>query len=157
MNWNQYQAWVDTKARYIPGLTDRTYCDALGLAGEAGEFADKLKKLHYHSKPITSEDMAKELGDVLYYVARLAGHLGFSLQQVVEMNVEKLNARYPNGFDPDRAHSPGETPAEEQTPLLPEKPAAFSGEKSDGVRELMLEDDEAPYGPASPGGYPGML
>jgi NTP pyrophosphatase (non-canonical NTP hydrolase) len=71
---------------------------ALGLAGEAGEVADLLKKVHGHGKPLDREQVKKELGDVLWYVANLADAHGFTLSEVAVTNVTKLRARYPRGF-----------------------------------------------------------
>jgi NTP pyrophosphatase (non-canonical NTP hydrolase) len=69
----------------------------LGISGEAGEVADEVKKLLYHGHQ-PSGKLEKELGDVLWYVARLADVLGFKLSEIAEMNIEKLASRYPEGF-----------------------------------------------------------
>lgn len=80
----------------------------LGLAGEAGEFADHMKKVVYHGQELDPEVAKKELGDVLWYLAFAARTIGSSLQEVLEANVKKLEARYPGGvFDPERAHAQG--------------------------------------------------
>ena len=71
---------------------------ALGLAGEAGETADMLKKHLFHGKPLNHDDVVKELGDVLWYVAGMATAIGISLDDVAQRNVDKLRARYPDGF-----------------------------------------------------------
>lgn len=71
---------------------------ALGLAGEAGEVADLLKKVHGHGKTYEPVKMLKELGDVLWYLSNLADAHGFTLEQVAHANVAKLRARYPAGF-----------------------------------------------------------
>lgn len=71
---------------------------ALGLAGEAGEVADAVKKIIGHGHPLDSVKLVRELGDCLWYVARLADVLGYSLTRVAEVNVEKLRIRYPDGF-----------------------------------------------------------
>jgi len=71
----------------------------LGLTGEAGEVAEKVKKIirdHGGVDKITAEkrdELAKELGDVLWYLANLAYDLGFSLDHIAEMNIEKLTDR----------------------------------------------------------------
>jgi NTP pyrophosphatase (non-canonical NTP hydrolase) len=70
----------------------------LGLTGEAGEVADYLKKVRGHGHPLDPEKMKKELGDVLWYLAVLADSFGFTLNEVAQANVDKLRARYPNGF-----------------------------------------------------------
>jgi NTP pyrophosphatase (non-canonical NTP hydrolase) len=71
---------------------------SLGLAGEAGEVCDLLKKVHGHGKPYDADKLKKELGDVLWYLANLASAHGFSLSDVAQTNVDKLRARYPEGF-----------------------------------------------------------
>jgi NTP pyrophosphatase (non-canonical NTP hydrolase) len=71
---------------------------ALGLAGEAGEVCDLLKKVHGHGKPYEADKLKKELGDVLWYLANLADAHGFTLFDVAQTNVDKLRARYPEGF-----------------------------------------------------------
>ncbi len=71
---------------------------ALGLAGEAGETADMLKKHLFHGKPLDADEVMKELGDVLWYVAGMATAIGASLDEVARRNVDKLRTRYPDGF-----------------------------------------------------------
>lgn len=77
--------------------------DALGVAGEAGEVADIVKKVVGHGHALDADKVNKELGDVLWYVAVLAHRVGFTLEEVAKANVEKLRARYPEGFDPERS------------------------------------------------------
>lgn len=70
----------------------------LGIAGEAGEVADLIKKAVYHGHGLDREKLKKELGDVLWYVSSLADAAGFRLSEVMESNLDKLRARYPEGF-----------------------------------------------------------
>jgi NTP pyrophosphatase (non-canonical NTP hydrolase) len=72
---------------------------ALGLAGEAGEVVDLLKKHWGHNKPLDRASLRLELGDVLWYVTALARQFGFTLEEVADANNQKLLARYPDGFD----------------------------------------------------------
>jgi len=73
----------------------------LGLVGEAGEVAEKVKKVYRDSESVfTSEkklEIAKEIGDVLWYCAALSHDLGFSLEEVARMNYEKLKSRQARG------------------------------------------------------------
>lgn len=84
---------------------------ALGLSGEAGEVADMVKKAVHHGHGITNKkylhasdrtiqvkDIVKELGDILYYVSVGAHELGYTLQEIAEININKLAKRYPEGF-----------------------------------------------------------
>lgn len=76
---------------------------ALGMAGEAGEFADLIKKHIYHDHPLDRDKAVKEIGDVLWYVARAAHAVGVPLADLARLNIEKLKARYPDGFTSERS------------------------------------------------------
>lgn len=71
----------------------------LGLTGEAGEVADLVKKGIFHEKGIDIEHLKRECGDVLWYLAMICDSVGITLNEVMQTNVDKLLARYPNGFD----------------------------------------------------------
>ena len=66
--------------------------NTLGLVGEAGEVAEKIKK-HFRDENYSQEDIVKELGDVLFYVTALANHIGSDLQTVMNTNIIKLQDR----------------------------------------------------------------
>lgn len=70
----------------------------IGLAGEGGEVAELVKKFLFHGHGLDNDKLKKELGDVLYYLARLAAYRGIALRDVASENIEKLRARYPDGF-----------------------------------------------------------
>jgi NTP pyrophosphatase (non-canonical NTP hydrolase) len=70
----------------------------LGLAGEAGEVADLLKKHLGHGHPLDIDKLRGELGDVLWYIAALCSLYNITLDSVAAANVAKLRARYPDGF-----------------------------------------------------------
>ena len=98
--FNDYQDFVRTMKRY-PEQYAVIY-PALGLAGEAGEIAEKVKKwVRDEGGQEISLDrkdaILKELGDPLWYIASLADDLGFSLQDVINANVEKLTSRRDRG------------------------------------------------------------
>lgn len=71
----------------------------LGLTGESGEVADIVKKAIFHEKPLDIIHLKKELGDVMWYIALICDACGFNLDEVMDMNVEKLKARFPEGFN----------------------------------------------------------
>jgi NTP pyrophosphatase (non-canonical NTP hydrolase) len=75
---------------------------AIGLAGEAGEVAELAKKQIFHQHGLDREEWKKELGDVLWYVAACCTRLGLTLDEVMDHNVRKLMARFPDGYDPAR-------------------------------------------------------
>lgn len=76
----------------------RLACHGLGIAGEAGEVADLLKKHLGHGHFLDKEKLTLELGDVLWYVAAIARMHGIPLSVVAKRNDQKLTQRYPNGF-----------------------------------------------------------
>ncbi len=76
---------------------------ALGLTGESGEFADIVKKHLFQGHPLDTEHLVEELGDILWYISEGAKILGVSLSEVAQKNIEKLEKRYPEGFDPGRS------------------------------------------------------
>ena len=76
---------------------------ALGLTGEAGEVAEHVKKHLFHGGPLDRAAVVKELGDILWYVAAMAGAVGVSLDEIGTTNIEKLRRRYPEGFEEHRS------------------------------------------------------
>jgi NTP pyrophosphatase (non-canonical NTP hydrolase) len=75
----------------------------LGLAGESGECVDLMKKHLFQGHTLDKEHLAKELGDVAWYVAVTAYAIGYDLETILQMNVDKLWRRYPEGFDSHRS------------------------------------------------------
>ena len=71
----------------------------LGLSGEVGELNDMIKKWVFHEKPLDEEHAKKELGDVMWYIAMMCYSFGWNLDEILQINVDKLKARYPEGFD----------------------------------------------------------
>lgn len=79
---------------------------AIGMCGEAGEVSELVKKYEYHGHAIDTEHLARELGDVLWYVSYMANLFGYSLGKIMAMNQEKLAKRYPDGkFDEERSRN----------------------------------------------------
>jgi len=101
MNANDYQqAAARTSGAHQPDWTDRDRWSnaALGLAGEAGEVVELIKKHAFHGKPLDLDALRGECGDLAWYLAEVATLAGLDLGDVLEGNVEKLRARYPDGF-----------------------------------------------------------
>lgn len=76
----------------------------LGLSGEVGEFNDIIKKWIFHEKQLDIDHAKKEAGDICWYLAMLCESFGWSLDEIMQMNVDKLKSRYPEGFDIERAN-----------------------------------------------------
>jgi NTP pyrophosphatase (non-canonical NTP hydrolase) len=83
--------------------TERLLTAAVGMSAEAGEFTEVVKKIIFQGKPVNEENLfhlKRELGDIMWYVAQACMGLNVSLDEVIEMNVDKLRSRYPGGeFD----------------------------------------------------------
>ena len=97
MNFKEYQERANATAIYDTKFS--ILYPTLGLTGEAGEVADKVKKIIRDGKSIVNErvEIAKELGDVLWYLAAVARDIGVTLEDVAQMNVEKLESRKERG------------------------------------------------------------
>lgn len=84
-----------------PNIGDNFIYPTLGLAGETGEVVEKVKKIIRDDGSAVSEEkkeeIKKELGDVLWYIARLSAELGFTINEVAELNIKKLNSRKERG------------------------------------------------------------
>ena len=82
---------------------ERLLTAALGICAEGGEFTEVVKKIVFQGKPVNDENifhMKRELGDICWYLAQACMALDTTFDEVIEMNVEKLKARYPGGeFD----------------------------------------------------------
>ena len=82
---------------------ERLLTAAVGLCAESGEFTEIVKKIVFQGKPVNEENlfhMKRELGDICWYLAQACMGLGTTIDEVIEMNVDKLKSRYPGGeFD----------------------------------------------------------
>ena len=90
-----YSQWVEGKIM-TEGDT-RLIENTLGLIGESGEIAEKIKKLLRDNTKVEAQDIIKELGDVAFYLTALANYFGSSLTEVLELNIIKLNDRQERG------------------------------------------------------------
>lgn len=103
MTINEYQALaMRTSNKELPP-DYHLLNGALGLAGESGEIADLVKKNWMQGHVLDIEHIAKELGDVCWYIAETATAIGCDLETIMKMNIEKLKKRYPDGFDSERS------------------------------------------------------
>lgn len=75
----------------------------MGLNGEAGEAVDILKKVLFQGHKLDREHIAFELGDICWYLALAADAIGYDLETIMKMNIDKLYARYPDGFEVDKS------------------------------------------------------
>lgn len=105
MTINEYQkeAMRSVNPESLSSIATGLSNTALGLCGESGEIADMIKKHLHQGHDLDTEHVAKELGDVAWYLALGATVLGYDLEDILQMNVDKLRARYPEGFDTERS------------------------------------------------------
>lgn len=103
MELNEYQRLAGRTSDESLNPWRRLSNGCFGMCGEAGECIDLLKKVEFQGHTFDPNRFTDELGDVLWYVAETASGLGLSLEQVAKRNIEKLKARYPQGFEVDKS------------------------------------------------------
>ena len=103
MNINEYQRLAMTTLN--PDLNKREVLinSVMGLCGESGEAIDIVKKWLAQGHELDREKLAKELGDIAWYLAETAWALDIPLERILQANIEKLKKRYPEGFDSSRS------------------------------------------------------
>lgn len=98
MTINEYQKLAmrtaDPECRVLTNV-------GLGLAGEAGEAADLIKKHIHQGHELDKEKFMGELGDIAWYIALGCTVINTDLEEVLKANIDKLRRRYPDGFDPE--------------------------------------------------------
>jgi len=90
---------------------ERIMTAAIGISAEGGEFAEIVKKCIFQGKPMDDDaqyHMKRELGDIVWYVVQACIALGISLEDVIDTNIQKLEARYPEGFESFRSENRSE-------------------------------------------------
>lgn len=103
MTINDYQmAAMRTSSKTI-STKEHLLNGALGLTGESGEVADIVKKCFMQGHQMDVEHIAKELGDICWYIAETATAIGYDLETILLMNIDKLKKRYPEGFSSERS------------------------------------------------------
>ena len=107
MNPNEYQKLCMRTANFMDS-SKLIANGAMGLCGEAGEVIDLIKKWAFQGHSLRKQDIAEELGDVLWYVAILCEGIGLNMEEVMQKNIDKLKKRYPDGFEVERSVNRGD-------------------------------------------------
>lgn len=98
---------TETKRWPVTGLPhttlDRFEHGAIGLAGEAGELLDALKRHKFYGLELDRVNVLEEVGDVLWYAVLVCDSMGFTLEEAMGANLRKLQARFPDCFTAERA------------------------------------------------------
>ena len=103
MTINEYQKLAMTTLNPTLSEKDVLINGVMGLCGESGEAIDIVKKWLAQGHELDKEKLAKELGDICWYLAETATALDLSLEDIMAANIEKLRKRYPEGFDTERS------------------------------------------------------
>lgn len=103
MTINEYQKNALRTANKSLSAFQQLENGIMGLNGEAGECIDILKKHLFQGHELDKEHIAKELGDIAWYLALSAEAIGYDLETIMQMNVNKLRVRYPDGFDSEHS------------------------------------------------------
>ncbi len=103
MTINEYQKLAMTTKN--PAMTGDALLinSVMGLCGEAGEAIDIVKKWFAQGHELDKEHLAKELGDIAWYLAEAATALDIPLEDILQANIEKLKKRYPEGFQTEKS------------------------------------------------------
>lgn len=103
----QRQAGKTARQHYSfdDGRHSRIAVASMGLAGETGELIDMLKKWIGHGHELNLSEVEKELGDIIWYVSEIATTLDLHLSDITSKNLDKLAARYPEGFSEERSRN----------------------------------------------------
>ena len=103
MTINEYQKLAMTTLNPELSPKDVLINGVMGLCGESGEAIDLVKKHLAQGHELDKERLAKELGDIAWYLAETAMALGYPLEDILQMNIDKLKKRYPDGFAVERS------------------------------------------------------
>lgn len=98
MDGNEYQKLAMKTLNPALYEKDILINGVMGLCGESGEAIDIVKKHLAQGHELDKEHLAKELGDIAWYLAETAFAIGYDLDTILQMNIEKLKKRYPEGF-----------------------------------------------------------
>lgn len=103
MNINEYQKLAMVTLNPELSKKDVLINSVMGLCGESGEAIDIVKKWLAQGHELDKEHLAKELGDIAWYLAEAATALDMDLDDICKANIDKLKRRYPEGFDTNRS------------------------------------------------------
>lgn len=87
-----------TESPSISTVNNRILHGAIGIGTEAGKVLDAVKKSMFYGRALNTENILEELGDLLWYMGLIAGEIGVTFEQLMDRNIAKLRARYPEQF-----------------------------------------------------------
>lgn len=105
MDFNEYSNEVKRTVSYLDSEFNNQLHMAIGISTEAGELLDAYKKAFAYGKKLDVVNIGEELGDLFWYIANLMTMLGIDFESTLQINVDKLKARYPDKFDAHKAQN----------------------------------------------------
>lgn len=105
MNFNIYQNQVKRTMNFTGTECEIVANMCMGIAGESGEVVDYVKKVLFHGKELDYLKLKEEIGDLMWYIAALCNKANIDLEEIAFLNIEKLQKRYPNGFEKERSNN----------------------------------------------------
>jgi len=132
MDFDEYQKSAMRTKGWFPQEVEQMLAAGLGIAGEAGEIVDELKKIFFHGRVLDKSKLIEEMGDELWYLALLCDALSISMDELATYNIAKLEKRYPDGFCPERRKDDGRV--EGITHWMLDVPPKPPGNECDEVR-----------------------
>jgi NTP pyrophosphatase (non-canonical NTP hydrolase) len=106
MDLKQYQELAKLTAKKFDNPEVEIATWGLGITGEAGDVASCIKKTFAHKNDV-KEGIKENIGDMMWYTAMICNFFGWNLQEILEMNIDKLKKRYPQGFNIEDARRGG--------------------------------------------------
>jgi NTP pyrophosphatase (non-canonical NTP hydrolase) len=105
MTNEKYQQAIKRTMNTTLTSIERVSMLCMGIAGETVELIDYLKKTYYHDHTLSFDEVKKEIGDILWYIGNICNEFDLNLSAIMQMNIDKLMKRYPNGFDKNRSRN----------------------------------------------------
>ena len=103
MNFNEYQEHCLKTMNFWGSEAEIISNMSMGIAGEAGEIVNYIKKGVYQGHSLDKDKIKEEIGDTIWYLSALASRFDIPLEDIVKFNIEKLNKRYPDGFSKEKS------------------------------------------------------
>ena len=103
MTGNEYQKLAARTINEKLDMTEQMYHALFGMVGEVGEIHSIFQKRYQGHQDDIEGHLKKEVGDVLWMIAELCTAMGWDLEEVMQLNIDKLKARYPEGFETDKS------------------------------------------------------
>lgn len=98
MNFKEYKEECMRTATFDGTATEKVCMLCMGIAGEAGEVIDYLKKVRFHGHNFDANILSNEVGDLMWYITVLLNYFHIDIEDVFAANIKKLKKRYPEGF-----------------------------------------------------------